>query len=135
MPFCPKCRYEYLPGVTVCPDCDEKLVDVLPEENSEEEVKEYDDWIELAQLTSLPSAEMLLEVLREKNIPAVIQSDTGYFGTTGQMGPSSYQPAGGKYSLYVPEEFVVDADQEAGLLLGEEWEASKLFDIDFDNHN
>lgn len=130
MPFCPRCRYEYKPGVTVCPDCNEKLVDALPEEETKDEITEHDDWIELALLTSLPSVEMLLEVLREKNIPAVIQSDTGYFGTTGQMGPSSYQPAGGKYSLYVPEAFVIDTDREAGLLLGKEWDDAKLYDIE-----
>ncbi len=130
MPFCPSCRYEYKPGVSVCPDCNEKLVDALPEEETKDEITEHDDWIELAQLTSLPSVEMLLEVLREKNIPAVIQSDTGYFGTTGQMGPSSYQPAGGKYSLYVPEVFVIDTDREAGLLLGKEWDDAKLYDIE-----
>ncbi|MDD3732996.1 MAG: hypothetical protein PHU88_11545 [candidate division Zixibacteria bacterium] len=114
----------------MCPDCNEKLVDALPEEETKDEITEHDDWIELALLTSLPSVEMLLEVLREKNIPAVIQSDTGYFGTTGQMGPSSYQPAGGKYSLYVPEAFVIDTDREAGLLLGKEWDDAKLYDIE-----
>jgi len=134
MPFCPKCRYEYLREITVCPDCDEKLVDVLPEEDTVESAKEYDNWVELAQLTSLPSTEMLLEALREKNIPAVIRSGTGYFGATGQMGPTSFQPAGGKYSLYVPEEFIVDTDHEAGLLLGDEWEESKLYDIDFEDN-
>jgi len=29
MPFCPKCKYEYVPGITTCPDCDLKLVEKL----------------------------------------------------------------------------------------------------------
>ena len=32
MPWCPKCKTEYRDGVTACPDCGSRLVDVLPEE-------------------------------------------------------------------------------------------------------
>ena len=30
MPFCPKCKYEYREGFTLCPDCDVELVPELP---------------------------------------------------------------------------------------------------------
>lgn len=30
--FCPKCRYEYIPGVYTCSDCGIDLVEKLPEE-------------------------------------------------------------------------------------------------------
>ncbi|NOY88396.1 MAG: DUF2007 domain-containing protein [FCB group bacterium] len=30
--FCPQCRYEFKAGITVCPDCNVPLVDVLPPE-------------------------------------------------------------------------------------------------------
>ncbi len=29
--FCPKCKAEYRPGITHCPDCDLDLVEKLPE--------------------------------------------------------------------------------------------------------
>ncbi len=32
MSWCPKCRNEYVEGVTTCPDCDVELVNELPEE-------------------------------------------------------------------------------------------------------
>jgi hypothetical protein len=130
MPFCPKCHYEYEAGVTVCPDCDEKLVDALPDEETYEEVKEYKNWVQLARLTSLPSVEMLQELFESKGIPIVVQSGVGYFGYTGQMGPSSFRPVWGEYSIFVPEEFAFEADQEAGLMLGDEWQESKLFDVE-----
>ncbi len=35
MPFCPVCKYEYKPGVEVCPDCGAKLVaELKPERES-----------------------------------------------------------------------------------------------------
>ncbi len=33
MPFCPKCKTEYIAGVTRCSDCDILLVDSLPEDH------------------------------------------------------------------------------------------------------
>ena len=98
MPFCPKCRYEYQPGVSVCPDCNETLVASLPpetEEPSDELIEKYEDWVQLARLTSQPSAEMIMEVFREKKIPAVLLSGSGHFGITGQMGMSSFRPVNG----------------------------------------
>ncbi|MEW6410836.1 MAG: hypothetical protein AB1483_00015 [Candidatus Zixiibacteriota bacterium] len=126
--FCPKCRYEYEAGVEVCPDCDEPLVASLPVEDADDG-EGYEDWVQLARLTSQQSAAMILEVLREKDIPAVILSGAGHFGLTGQMGPSSYRPIDGAYSVVVPEDFVVDADREGQAILGEEWERSRLVDI------
>jgi hypothetical protein len=36
MPFCPKCRYEYIFGIGECPDCGVRLVEKLEEEESTE---------------------------------------------------------------------------------------------------
>ena len=128
MPFCPSCRYEYEAGVLTCPDCDLALVEVLPED--EDEPAEYHDWIPLARLMSTPVAEMVLEGLRVKGIPAVLHSEAGYFGATGSMGPSSYQPVGGAYTLLVPREFVADADAEGETILGDEWPKVRIIEID-----
>ena len=154
--FCPKCKYEYTDTVTKCPDCDENLVSAVEIEkikNEEEEVKydmllteiedldfsdsEYDlehiEWIQIARLNSQNYADMLLEALHEKKIPAVIHSETGYFGFIGTLGPSSYAPIGGGYSLFVAKEAIMDVDEEAKILLGETWEKSKLVDIEIEN--
>lgn len=134
--FCPKCRYEYVEGMDVCPDCGEKLVPELPPKNETGEPDDparFDDWIEIGRLTSQQYAEMALESLRVKGIPAVVLSGAGYFGQTGQMGISSYLPAGGAYTLVVPEEYVEDADIEMESLLGDEWLKARFYDDDSRN--
>jgi len=145
MPFCPKCRYEYLPTVSMCPDCDVKLVADLPLEPEEPEEPEdfeepktliepetlesFDNWIPLARFVSTVTADMILEALHSKDIPAVLSDQTGYFGKTGQMGISSYPPIDGAViTLFVPQEFAHDAGVEAKIVLGDEWDKLKLAD-------
>lgn len=133
MPFCPKCRYEYEWGIGECPDCGVRLVEVLqdvPKEDNPAEAKEYKEWIQLARLTSQYYAEMVVDGLRAKDIPAVVMSGTGYFGATGEMGISAYVPVSGAYSIMVPREFVVEADREAETILGEEWKKGRLIEVD-----
>jgi hypothetical protein len=131
MPFCPKCRYEYEIGIGECPDCGARLVDHLPEERAEtDDDRQYKDWIPLANLTSQQMAEMVLEALRAKDIPAVIYSGVGYFGQAGAMGSSLYAPVGGAYTLLVPQEYIEDADEEARLILGDDWEKAKIINTE-----
>ena len=133
MPFCPKCRYEYKPEISVCPDCNEYLLSSLPEKN--EEISEidnmgYDNWVRIGRLTSQAYANMINEGLHSKNIPVIILSGTGHFGQTGQMGTSSFRPIDGGFSVMVPEEFTVDANYEAEIILGDDWIKSRDENID-----
>ena len=130
MSFCPKCRCEYREGIMECADCHTKLVPMLPEEQPPDYTPDYEDWIQLARLTSQPSAEMIVEGLRAKSIPVVVLSGAGHFGLLGQMGPSSFRPVGGGYSVLIPKDYVARANHEAGLILGDEWEKAKLVDLE-----
>lgn len=128
MPFCPKCRYEYNPEISICPDCEEHLVDILPEKyenESEIDNQGYDNWVKIGRLSSQAYATMINDGLKSKNIPIVILSGAGHFGQTGQMGTSAFFPAGGSYIVLVPEEFKDDANHEAEIILGEEWTMSR----------
>lgn len=131
MPYCPQCKMEYNEGVQTCHDCDVALVDWLPDKDTdEEEESKYKDWVALAKLTSHEYTEMVLEVWRNEGIPGVAHSEAGYFGETGQMGASSFQPAGGGYTLLVPTEYISDANMEAEAILGDTWKGALLINID-----
>ncbi len=154
--FCPSCKYEYRPEITVCADCNETLVTEEELKNVVEDEKKVDaspllnelkelenssladestdfpkeiDWVHVARLNSQAQSEMLLEALHVKDIVAVVHSETGYFGITGQIGMSSYQPIGGGYSLFVDSNSIEDVDNEAKIIIGEEWEKCKLVEI------
>lgn len=47
MAWCPKCKCEYTPGITHCPDCDVDLVDTLEPDVSSIEETEQDLWGEM----------------------------------------------------------------------------------------
>ena len=126
MPFCPKCRCEYVPGISQCADCGDGLVLSLPPEPEPAESDEPPkDWVKIATLTSVEFSAMVIEALRAKDIPAVSHSQTGHFGLTGQMGMSLYRPVGGAYSIYVPREHIKDADIEGETILGDAWAKSR----------
>lgn len=131
MKYCPKCRYEYELEAMICSDCNETLVAQLPplEEDSDEGEDKYKDWVAMVRLTSSQMAEMVLESLRQKDIPAVLNSGAGYFGVTGQMGLSSALPAGGGFTLMVPSEHLTDAVEEVKIILGDDWASTKLIEI------
>lgn len=92
---CPKCRYEYNPGVMKCPDCGEDLVEALSEES---EINLPD--IHFVPLPNLPGrvyAEMVKGVLDKKGIPCYIRSEGPgdayqFSGTTPREGVQLFVP-------------------------------------------
>ncbi len=72
MPVCPNCNYEYVEGVTICPDCNTALVDEkdLPkiEELSEK------DWVLVYTSGDEYEVQMLKEVLESGGVEANVLS-------------------------------------------------------------
>ncbi len=66
MPFCPNCRFEYVPEVTRCPDCGADLVETLPDVQPKSEYREA----ELGAVTGEISAKLLQDALAAQDIPS-----------------------------------------------------------------
>jgi hypothetical protein len=84
MPWCPKCKFEYVPQITHCPDCGAALVAALPEEPAPE--AEYGEGAEFEQvvLCTLPdqiAATLLQNALHEAGVPTRVgaQERVGLF--------------------------------------------------------
>jgi hypothetical protein len=76
MPFCPNCRYEYLEGVKVCPDCNLPLVPELIDE----------DWVVVYTSDQEYDVQMMKDALESADIDATIlsQKDSS-FPVTGDL--------------------------------------------------
>lgn len=70
MPFCPKCKYEYVQGIDVCPDCDLKLVEKLHEKPHEDHIDT--ELVLVARFATAAEAEMARLKLEGSGIEAVI---------------------------------------------------------------
>ncbi|MFQ6040250.1 MAG: putative signal transducing protein [Candidatus Poribacteria bacterium] len=69
MPFCPKCRTEYVEGTVMCSDCQIELVDELPPEDDVEMV----NWQVLQELPDEVVGYVLKGVLEEAGIKVYIR--------------------------------------------------------------
>ena len=78
MPYCQKCKSEFVEGIKVCSDCNTPLVDSLPEEP---EVN-FDELVCIYSCDQFYEAEMLKDNLESAGIAAQIlsQKDRNYPG-------------------------------------------------------
>jgi len=70
MPFCPKCRAEYVAGVEECPDCHVPLVQELP---PKDDVR-YIELVELQRVPDEVSGVMMKGILESNGIDVILRS-------------------------------------------------------------
>lgn len=68
MPYCPKCRAEYVYGVRYCLDCDEAVVDTLPKEAETANVK----FVTAFQARHVMEAHLIQGILEAEGIPCLL---------------------------------------------------------------
>ncbi len=70
MPFCPKCRAEYVEGVDMCEDCQVSLVAELPP-------KDVPDYVEIVELQRVPdevAGVMMKGILENSGINVILRA-------------------------------------------------------------
>lgn len=72
MPFCPKCKYEYRPDITVCPDCDLPLVTKLHQPKQPEHIDA--ELVTVGEFTFDVQAEEAKVFLESHGIPAIVEN-------------------------------------------------------------
>lgn len=76
MPFCPVCRYEYIPGIAECADCGATLVDELPAKSRPLHGAAATDVV-VARLHGQALAQMWAELLGNRGIASRLSPLTG----------------------------------------------------------
>ncbi len=90
MPYCPRCRTEYGPGIAICTVCGAELVSSLPNESSSEAADE--NCVELVELATFPNfseAEMIQELLEANGVQSVLRGEADPIGLASGATPST----------------------------------------------
>lgn len=102
MPWCPKCRFEYLPQLLTCPECKVRLVAERPEEVEEGPAhgkgKEFEQVL-LGTVVGEMHAALIRNALREARIPSRQQIRPGLM--LGTPYDSAMASAAAVFSIYV----------------------------------
>lgn len=72
MPVCPNCKYEYIEGIKICPDCNVELVD--PSELKQPVELKEENWVVVYSTDQEYKAEMFKDNLESAGIEVSILS-------------------------------------------------------------
>lgn len=110
MEYCPSCKSELSQNADVCVIC-----------NYEISKNNKSEWILIGSIHDSISSDYAKETLKSYNIPAVIFSKSGMFGTAGLPLINFHNSSNGLFDVSVPEEYVQEATDILDMILGESW--------------
>lgn len=110
MKFCPVCNSELSDDADECKVCNC-------------EIKNHDGskWKMIGSIRDNISSDYAKEMLKSYNIPVVIISNSGFFGTAGLALNPFYGKSEGLFDVSVPEEFVEEATDILDMILSDSW--------------
>ena len=116
MPYCPKCDENFPGDLTSCPACGYEF------DNS---ANVNEGWVLVARINETTAADYARETLISYQIPAVVISESGFFGQVGLNLPSVTGKGIGKFQVHVPSELREDAENILTMILGDGWEKAE----------
>ena len=112
MAFCRACKTEWDADTAQCPICGADM----------EEDREEQNWVVLGTIADKISADFARETLKTYEIPAVIVSKSGYFGTVGLTLTHFYSGGLALFEVSVPPSHWEEADELLRMTIGEKWQ-------------
>lgn len=120
MSYCPQCKYEYPPQVTMCPECGDALVEKISE-NFAPAVSPDDSWVLIGGVTSEGKARVARGSLDSNNIPSVFMpSKPDKLAEKEVIDPNPILVDAGADLILVPKEFGDEAKLLLQAILGDE---------------
>ncbi len=111
MAYCPVCKTEIAADATTCYVCGSDLND-----------KDSPEWVVIGTVEDKLSADFAKETLESCNIPAVVFSRSGFFGSIGLPLNPFYKSKSAEFEVSVPKQFREDAADTLEMTLGEKWQ-------------
>jgi len=115
MVYCPECEKEFEDGLSECPICGAELI-------------EKSDWVIVGRVKDQTSSDYARETLESYDIPAVVISESGYFGQVGLNIPAPSGANIGLFQIHVPGDRLEEAIEILDMILGDSWEKANLED-------
>lgn len=110
MAFCPECNVELKAGDESCFVCGKKIEDGSSKA-----------WVMIGFVGDKISADFVKATLESQDIPVVVISKSGFFGTAGLPLVPFYSPESAMFEVSVPAVFSEEASTVCRMTLGEKW--------------
>lgn len=124
MPFCANCRYEYRPGITMCPDCNQPLVDKLAPRTAATTPDQ--SWVPVCDVPSDFNSSLARGALESRNIPSIVMSSTfKAYGVDATYTSQLLNSPKAINVIMVPREFVDEATLVLEAVLGDDFHQSE----------